>query len=94
MIYKIYFSSYLSGDQFSAMLKLKTDLVYSVDCISVERKEVLDAHFTPLVYFDSTEENSLAKYLIYSKVGDDPTVTINDYTDSLLTKYGQPFYYT
>jgi len=94
LIYKFYFSSFLSGDQFSSMLKSKTDLVYSVDCVSVERKEVLDAYFTPLIYLESTEVNSLAKYLIYSKIGTDPTVTINDFSDSLLTKYGQPFYYT
>ncbi len=94
LIYKLYFSNFLSGDQFSEMLMLKTNLVYSVGCLSVERKSVLDAHFSPLIYFESTKENCLAKYLIHSKIGDDPRISINDFTDSLLTKNGQPNYFS
>lgn len=83
LIYKLYFSVMISEEEYSKMLNSKGDNKFSFKSISFERRNKLDDHFIPLIHFKSNENDSLIKYIISSKVGKDPTVLYNDWSNSL-----------
>lgn len=86
LIYKLYFSEIISEEEYSEMLKSKGDKYFTFSSLSLERRNLIDAHFVPIIHFKSTKKDSLIKYVISSKAGKDPTVLYNDWSNSLFGK--------
>lgn len=90
ILYKLYFSEFLTELEYSEMLNNKSGLCFRVDSIDSNRRNILDNHFLPLKIISSTAQDSLIKYIIHSKVGQDPVALHNDWSQSLLNKDGLP----
>ena len=90
VLFKFYFSEILSEIEYSEMIKNKSGFDFCFNSIDSARRGVLDNHFLPLKNFNSTASDSLIKYIIYSKVGEDPIALCNDWSQSLLDKNGLP----
>ena len=89
LIHRIYFHN-LDNKEFEAVInKQEESFSFSKNHLTNERKTLLDKHFTG--FNGSNKQDSIIKYLIHSKVGENPAVYLDDWTKSLLDKNGQPW---
>ncbi len=90
LIYIFYFEK-LNETDFSTKFLIKNKPFTDVfDSMNVKRKELIKEHFTKLNGF-SFDNNLFIKNIIHSKVGKDPIVNFNNWSQSLLDKKGQLF---
>lgn len=87
LIYKFYFSETMEESEFIVMLRKSGGLDFYIDEIKEDRRNKLDAHFGSLKHGSGTK---LIKYIISSKVGQDPKPIRNDWSKSLLNIDGLP----
>ena len=89
LIFKFYFSDFLNENQYSEMLIRNGSIGNVIDKIGLQRKYALDAHFEPIKHLKGKNEKTI-KYIISSKIGEDPRGKKNDWENSLLNKNGIP----
>ncbi len=82
----IYFKN-LNEEQFNKVLNKKSDFNYSSDILDSSRRSLLQNHF---VNFNQLNQENSIKYIIHSRIGDEPSVHLNDWSRSLLNQFGNP----
>ena len=90
LIYIFYFEKFNEIDFLTKFLIKNKPFTDVFDSINVKRKELIKEHFTKLNGF-SFDNNLFIKNIIHSKVGKDPIVYSNNWSQSLLDKKGQLF---